>query len=45
MDLFRKAFLFMVGTVAIAFEEAGKAIDEVAREIENSASRSLARNP
>lgn len=34
MDMFRKAFLFIVGAVAIAYEEAGKAIDEAAKEIE-----------
>lgn len=45
MDLFRKVFLFMVGTAAIAYEEASKALDEVAREIEKQRQQITGKEP
>ncbi len=34
MDLFKKAFLFVVGAIAVAYEEAEKAIKEQQKKLE-----------
>lgn len=34
MDMFRKAFLFLVGAMAIVYEETSKSIEEAAKSIE-----------
>lgn len=34
MDVFRKAFLFVIGLVSIAYEETNKSIEEATKSIE-----------
>ena len=34
MDLFRKAFLFVVGAVVIAYEETKKSVEEAAKSLD-----------
>ncbi|HEX7974586.1 MAG TPA: hypothetical protein VF498_09275 [Anaerolineales bacterium] len=34
MEIFRKSFLFMVGVVVIAYDEAAKSIEEAAKTLE-----------
>ncbi len=42
MDIFKKAFLFVVGAVAIALEEADKAIKEQQKKREQAAAKAEA---
>ena len=45
MKLFRKAFLFLVGAVAIAYEEVAKSVEEAARSIEERREKFTASKP
>lgn len=45
MDIFRKAFLFIVGAVSVAYEEATKAAKEAQKSVEERREKVLEHAP